>query len=285
MSLEITVATDPTRRANVVHLVNPYTDTPTVDLVSFADLSEYGAPSSVMTRLGSYTVDEAGAYVIDYTPPLGVPVYYRATAGTMVARSIPAVHSHGQYVWVKSKEYANRPIGLLLKTAPSFAFNAEVNVFYGLSSATQGLGYGQAGVRRPGAVEFSFYTWSFEEASRVRDLIRDNPLCVQWPGVVDETLMVAPWYLLENVSRVAIGPPDQGMFEWTWTMSPVHGTERVFAEVRATYQSVYSGGWASYAEMEADADVGTYTHAQMAAVAAGGPPLPEGESGVPVGYS
>lgn len=285
MSLEITVATDPTRRANVVHLVNPYPDTPQVELVSFADLSAYGPHSSVMSRLGEYTVDEAGTAVIDFTPPLGVPVYYRAVAGTNVVRSTPAVHGHGQYVWVKSKAFADKPIGLLLKSAPQFSFNAEVNVFYGLSSATQGLGYGQAGVRRPGAVEFSFYTWTFEEAARIRDLIRDNPLCVQWPGSVDEPLMVAPWYLLENVSRSAIGPPDHGMFEWTWSMSPVHATTRVFAEVTATYQSVLRGGWASYADMEADPDTITYTHAQMAAVAHGGPPLPEGESGVPVGYS
>ncbi|MFG3343397.1 hypothetical protein [Glycomyces sp. NPDC048151] len=285
MPLEITVATDPTRRANVIHLVNPLAEYPSVALVSFADLSEYGGPSSVATSLGTYGVDPEGTFVLDFTPPLGVPVYYRATAGSTVVRSIPAVHGHGQYVWVKSKEYADRPIGLLLKAAPNFSFNAEVNVFYGLSSATQGLGYGQAGVRRPGAVEFSFYTWSFEEASRVRDLIRDNPLCVQWPGVTDEPLMVAPWYLLENVSRTAIGPPDQGMFEWTWTMSPVHATTRVFAEVSATYQTVYTGGWDSYMDMDADPDVVTYTHAQMAAVADGGPPLPEGESGVRVGYS
>ncbi|MEU6246408.1 hypothetical protein [Glycomyces sp. NPDC047010] len=285
MPLEITVATDPTRRANIVHLVNPFPDSPAVSLASIADLSEYGPSVPVLTDLGTYTVGADGAQVIDYTPPLGVPTYYRATAGAEIARSAPAVHDHGQYVWVKSKKYSDQPIGLLLKTAPAFAFGAEVHTFYGLSDATRGLGYGQAGVRHPGAVEFTFYTWSADEASRVRDLIRDNPLCIQWPGTTDEALMIAPWYLVQDVTRTAIGPPANAMFEWTWTAAPVHATEGVFASVTATYQSVYDRGWASYADMDSDPDVETYTHAQMAAVAHGGPPLPEGESGVPVGYS
>jgi len=279
VDLEITVAADATRRAALIHLVNALPDTPTIALASVADLSEFAPDLEVTRAVGSYTVDTGGVIVIDYTPPLGVPVTYTATAGTTVVASATTVISHGEYVWVKSKRYSDQPIGLLLKSAPSFTFNSETNVFYGLSETTKGLGYGQAGVRRPGQVEMTFYSWTFEEASRLRNLIRDNPLCVQWPGVVDEDIQIAPWYLLQDVSRTAIGPPSQGLFEWTWVLSPVHATEGVFTAKTPTYKTVLAGGWDSYADMEADEAVITYTHAQMAAVTHGGPPLPEGESG------
>lgn len=282
MDLEITVAADATRRAAVIHLVNALTDTPTVNLSSTADLSEYAPDLTVTRELGAYTVGTKGVIVIDFTPPLGVPVTYAATAPSAPPGPVftaTTTIDHGQYVWVKSKKFSDQPIGLLLKSAPTFTFNAETNVFYGLSETTKGLGYGQAGVRRPGQVEFTFYTWTFEEARRIRNLIRDNPLCVQWPGVIDDDIQIAPWYLLQDVSRTAIGPPSQGMFEWSWVMSPVHETSGVFAKIAPTYRTVLAGGWASYADMEADEAVVTYTHAQMAAVTHGGPPLPEGESG------
>jgi hypothetical protein len=278
VDLEILVAADATRRAALIHLTNALTDTPTVSLSSTADLSEYAPGVRVTTELGAYTVDKGGVLVTDYTPPLGVPVAYTAKAGTTVVQADITI-DHGQYVWVKSKRYSHQPIGLLLKSAPSFTFNAETHTFYGLSEATKGLGYGQSGVRRPGQVEMTFYSWTAEEASRLRNLIRDNPLCVQWPGVIDDEIQIAPWYLLQDVSRTAIGPPLAEMFEWSWTLNPVHATAGVFSKTVPTYQSVLNRGWASYAAMDADEAVSTYTHAQMAAAAYTGPPLPEGETG------
>lgn len=276
--IEIKIRPDYSRRAFIVALMNTADRTAEVALSSRADLSAFVSGEWVETDLGTYEVDESGIMVVDFTPPLSMPVVYTATHNGRTYSTPATVLDHGQYVWIKSKTYSDQPIGVLLTEAPEFSFTAETHVFYPLSKRTSGLGYGQSGVRRPGEVSLTAYTWTNDEAARLRNLIRDSPLCVQWPGMVDEALMVAPWYLLQDVQRTAIGPPQRGWFQWALTLAPVHQSRGVFAEVSATYGMVEDRGWPSYEAMQADPTVDTYMDAYMAAVALGGPPAPEGES-------
>lgn len=280
MGLHIIAVENLSRRAVVIFMSHDNANDIQMSLESVTDMTRYIPGKKVTTKLGSYKVPSGGLMVMDFTPALSMPVYYRVTADNETARSDTLTVDHDQYVWVKSKKYSDGPIGLLLKDPPKFSFDAEVHSFYGLADRTQGLGYGMAGVRHPGSVEMSFYTWTFEEAARVRNLIRDNPLCVQWPGMTDEALMIAPWYLLQDVSRTALGPPEAQIFEWTWVMSPVHSTKGIFKEVSATYSMVEDRGWPSYEAMAADSIASTYERARAVAVAFGGPPAPEGSGEV-----
>lgn len=273
MTLHITVIPNLSRRAAAILVYHDGPGEEQISLESHADLAQYASGEAV-TKVGTYTVGPAGVTVIDYTPPLGMPVFYRATAKTETADSEVLEIPHDDYIWIKGKRCPNGPIGLLATEAPQFLYDADVHSFFGMSEKTSGLGLGMSGVRHYGAVSVSVYTWTFEEARRMRALVRDNPICVQWPGYTDDAVTVAPWYLLGAVTRVPLGPPSAGQDIWTLELTPVVQSVSSFGAVSASYDKVAADGWPTYNAMREDSSIRSYDMARAAAAALGGPPDP-----------
>ncbi|WP_025272040.1 hypothetical protein [Haloglycomyces albus] len=179
--------------------------------------------------------------VIDYVPPLDATGLCYEVAETnsdtwVASNTITGPTSDGALI-MRGHQSPLTPARAHLTGPPEISYDTESEYFWPASPRAQGRAFAAWTPRRAATLATHLYTHTSRDSLLVRSLIRKNPICVQFPGILSDTVTNG-WYGLGSVNEI-IFDVTTGARDWRTELTPVYAPLGIFESTEITWGDLH----------------------------------------------